>query len=562
MANAPASAVTVTLMGLWAAGVLFGVVRLARQARFAQRLVAALVPVVDPTLESTRSRLCAALGLRREPALKTGAAIPVPMLLGVRRPTIALPPGTSSSTDAGDLELILAHELAHIRRRDLLWAWLPILAQTVFFFHPLVWLARREFALAQEIACDELAVRCSRTSLSAYGAVLLQVATRGRSRGHTGLVIAAMAESFDTIHRRIHAMKQFGSRSSKGVAVSMLVVAGLSLAGLIPWKVEAQELPKAGGAAIQAGPYALRITDVQRASGSGALGGGGGFGGGGGAGGGFAAGGPGGSVQRSFSFGPNGQSFQSNLTVTFDVQAKDPDTLTLLAGINGGAHAVDNLGNPVTGAEMASISFPMQRKPGSRPESVMLMLPDPKATNLRSLEAELLVITGAVRTIRFPADEVKPGATKREGKVAVTIESVRETAQGTEVAISYEAPQADAPVNPRDMIQRLRMSHSNISVELQDSNGRVSGPRTSAGGSGGGGGFGGGFNFAGAGGARSFQFGNGPGEGNGANRIQQTYSFAPPRDGAKAASLNFRVVERQGEDKKIPFKIENIALPK
>jgi hypothetical protein len=264
---------------------------------------------------------------------------------------------------------------------------------------------------------------------------------------------------------------------------------------------------------------------------------------------------------RSFEFGSNGQAFQSNLAIGFDIQADDPDTLMLLAGFSGGARAIDNLGNPVAGAEMPSMSFPMQRKGSSRQESVLLMLPDPKATSLRSLEGELLVMTGAVRTVRFAADEVKPGTTKRVGKVAVTIESVRETPQGTEVAISYEAPQPETPANPREMIQLLRLGHSTISAELKDSNGQAHGPRASTGGGGGGGG--GSFAFGGAagGGARRFRFGGGPGDGSGSGKMQQTYLFAPVAGGAQPASLTFRIVERQGENKKIAFKLDNIALP-
>ena len=67
--------------------------------------------------------------------------------------------------------------------------------------------------------------------------------------------------------------------------------------------------------------HTLRVTDVQRATGGNTQGGGGVGGGGFGGGGGFATGGPGGSVQRSFSFDSNGRSFQSNLSITFDVQA-------------------------------------------------------------------------------------------------------------------------------------------------------------------------------------------------------------------------------------------------
>ena len=124
-------------------------------------------------------------------------------------------------------------------------------------------------------------------------------------------------------------MKYSGNRSAKAARASAILVGMLGVTGLVPWKLAAQELPRAGGDVVRVGPYTLRLTDVQRAAGgnssfNGGGGGGGGFGGGGGV--------VGGAVQRSFSFNSSGSSFQSNLTIGLEIQASDADALTLLAG--------------------------------------------------------------------------------------------------------------------------------------------------------------------------------------------------------------------------------------
>ena len=67
------------------------------------------------------------------------------MLLGIGRPTVLLPDVLIESCHPAELRLILAHEVAHLKRRDLTWSWLPLLGQWFFFFHPLVWLGQREW---------------------------------------------------------------------------------------------------------------------------------------------------------------------------------------------------------------------------------------------------------------------------------------------------------------------------------------------------------------------------------------------------------------------------------
>ena len=77
------------------------------------------------------------------------------MVIGLVRPTVVLSP----RLPARDLEIVLLHELGHLRRRDLWWAAAELLLQAVYWFHPLVWWARQRTALLREQSCDRFVAR-------------------------------------------------------------------------------------------------------------------------------------------------------------------------------------------------------------------------------------------------------------------------------------------------------------------------------------------------------------------------------------------------------------------
>lgn len=76
-------------------------------------------------------------------------------VFGLLRPTIVL----SRRLDARDLEIVLLHELGHLRRFDLWWAAAEAVLQAVYWFHPLVWWARQRTAVLREQSCDRFVAR-------------------------------------------------------------------------------------------------------------------------------------------------------------------------------------------------------------------------------------------------------------------------------------------------------------------------------------------------------------------------------------------------------------------
>ena len=82
----------------------------------------------------------------------------MPVTVGLLRPNVVLPSGWELWSEA-KLRAVLAHEGAHVARRDPLVAGLASLNRCLFWFHPLAWWLRRTLALTAEQACDEAAVR-------------------------------------------------------------------------------------------------------------------------------------------------------------------------------------------------------------------------------------------------------------------------------------------------------------------------------------------------------------------------------------------------------------------
>jgi hypothetical protein len=98
-----------------------------------------------------------------------------PLVAGVRRPTIYLPEILLEQTPPAQLEAMLMHELAHVRRRDSWVAALQFAAQILWWFHPVVWWMNRQLARQRERCCDEEVVATLAGRRSDYARLLITV---------------------------------------------------------------------------------------------------------------------------------------------------------------------------------------------------------------------------------------------------------------------------------------------------------------------------------------------------------------------------------------------------
>ena len=105
----------------------------------------------------------------------TSSTARVPFAVGVLRPAVILPASLVEHTQDDEVAAVLAHEIAHIQRRDWIWNLALLFVSMPVSFHPCIALMRRKVEAAREAACDEFAAGCM-ASASTYARALLDLA--------------------------------------------------------------------------------------------------------------------------------------------------------------------------------------------------------------------------------------------------------------------------------------------------------------------------------------------------------------------------------------------------
>jgi beta-lactamase regulating signal transducer with metallopeptidase domain len=125
------------------------------------------------------ARLCKRLGLTRNVSLRISQHVQGPLAVGIVRSLIILPASALMALSPEQLEAVLVHELAHVRRGDYLWNLVQTAVETLFFFHPAVWWLGRRLRQQRELCCDDVAVQSCADPLI-YATALLRLEERRR----------------------------------------------------------------------------------------------------------------------------------------------------------------------------------------------------------------------------------------------------------------------------------------------------------------------------------------------------------------------------------------------
>ena len=246
------------LLLFWVAGALFSLLAALGQGVRLARTVRAASPALlgDVDLEA----LAARTGLRRAPRVLQHPDCAAPCVSGWLRPAVLLPPGLARTLTTEELRLTLAHEMAHVKRGDLLLAVVPALARALFFFHPLVWWASAEWGAAREEVCDALALQATGESTADLGHLLLKMAS-----GQVSAPALGLSSGYHGLRRRLVGLT-CGARESRPLTRWLLA---LALPLLLPWRLTAaaRVLPAAPPAG--AVPSGYSVTDMGAVGGDG-----------------------------------------------------------------------------------------------------------------------------------------------------------------------------------------------------------------------------------------------------------------------------------------------------
>jgi bla regulator protein blaR1 len=179
------------------------------------------------------ARVARRVGVRRPVAIAVSSAVNVPTLIGTRRPRI-LVPATMASLEAAELEAILAHELAHVRRHDGLANLVQVFIESLLCIHPAVWWVSRAIRQEREASCDEIAVRAvgdPRTYVRALARLeVLRAEAAALTLAVTGGSLLARLERLTRPGPTVPARRGMAALAAAGgVTAALLTVAGQAL---------------------------------------------------------------------------------------------------------------------------------------------------------------------------------------------------------------------------------------------------------------------------------------------------------------------------------------------
>ncbi|SEL27507.1 Signal transducer regulating beta-lactamase production, contains metallopeptidase domain [Stigmatella aurantiaca] len=195
------------------------------------------------------------LGVKREVRLLQSPTLEVPSALGWLRPVVLLPVSTLTGLPARQLEMILAHELAHIRRHDFAVNLLQTVVETLLFYHPAVWWMSHVIRVEREHCCDDAAAGLTGNALSYARALTALETLRVMPSPAPAPALSALGGSLPERVRRLVAAppSRCASRWTAGASV-LVLMSSLAAAAPLTARVLPAQAPRSLLAASPAAP--------------------------------------------------------------------------------------------------------------------------------------------------------------------------------------------------------------------------------------------------------------------------------------------------------------------
>jgi beta-lactamase regulating signal transducer with metallopeptidase domain len=188
--------------------------------------------------------------------------VEVPMTMGWLRPVILFPAALLSGLSTGEIELLLAHELAHIRRCDYLVNLVQTMVETLFFYHPVTWWISRRMRQERENCCDDL-VAAHTSEVAAYANVLFRLEMLRQPAGGS---LAAAANGGSLLERIQRLAEEPVPRSEMASPVLLSVVLMLVAIAAASMVKAQSDTTSSAGVGLLAGGKSFAATSTTNAA--------------------------------------------------------------------------------------------------------------------------------------------------------------------------------------------------------------------------------------------------------------------------------------------------------
>ena len=168
---------------------------------YLKSIVRDAIPASDK-ITDTLKRVNKYYRIHRNIIVKESMKITTPMVVGYLKPVILFPIGLAAQLSVSEVEAILAHELAHIKRHDYIVNMLQIIVESVFYFNPAVWYLSSCIRLEREHCCDDMAIKVTNSSM-AYARTLIKLQELNMQNLQPALAMTGNRGEFSQRIRRI-----------------------------------------------------------------------------------------------------------------------------------------------------------------------------------------------------------------------------------------------------------------------------------------------------------------------------------------------------------------------
>lgn len=247
---------------VWLTGLVGLSAGMARHLFYTSRGFKWLEPVKDPALLEILEECKQRLGITRPVLLYTGSRrAEGPYIFGILRPRIYVPDVLCRELSQAQLRHILTHELAHLKRCDMLWGLLGGIALAVHWMNPLVWLGMKQMKAEREMACDACALDAlGEEEALPYGMTIIETLKRFAFRKGRPPVLGFHSEDAGKqLKRRIYMIAGYKKGSYRLTAASILCVLALCAGTLTSASAPAQPVPEGRTASLMTAAAENRI---------------------------------------------------------------------------------------------------------------------------------------------------------------------------------------------------------------------------------------------------------------------------------------------------------------
>ncbi len=216
----------------WLAGVVVFLVLTWRVNRRFARQVGTSPEIADPEILTLFAEAQAELGVHRSIRLIENGQVQSPSIMGLFAPTLLLPVDVRGKFDARELRFIFLHELAHLKRGDVIVQMLLAVLQILHWFNPVLWFAFRRMRIDREPATDALVLsHTGEAEKERYGLMLIKLLEHFNQR-HALPTLVGILEDKDQFKRRFSLIAKFTRGAYGWSLLGLVLIAILAIVGL------------------------------------------------------------------------------------------------------------------------------------------------------------------------------------------------------------------------------------------------------------------------------------------------------------------------------------------